>query len=148
MPRSSRSKPRPRKRPRPPSDDGAFPPAKAPVPRNANGTFQKGFSGQPGGDAGRARRALNLDTVREMHLAFRQGGRAAINKVMTQQPAVFLKLLVLLVPRELQIETRGGPNAMSTEAIEAAIERITAMLDARTIDVTPSAAEDVSASKD
>jgi len=83
-----------------------------------------------------------------MHLAFRQGGRAAINKVMTQQPAVFLKLLVLLVPRELQIETRGGPNAMSTEAIEAAIERITAMLDARTIDVTPSAAEDVSASKD
>jgi hypothetical protein len=33
-----------------------------------------------------------------MHLAFRRGGRNAIDKVMKTQPAVFLKLLVLLVP--------------------------------------------------
>jgi hypothetical protein len=39
----------------------------------------------------------------EIHLAFRRGGRKAINKVMRTQPAVFLKLLVLLVPRELQM---------------------------------------------
>ena len=30
------------------------------------------------------------------------GSRAAINKVMKQQPAAFLKLLVLLVPREMK----------------------------------------------
>ena len=42
----------------------------------------------------RSRHALNADTIREMHLAFRRGGRAAINKVMKQRPAVFLKLLV------------------------------------------------------
>jgi hypothetical protein len=53
-------------------------------------------------------RELNADTIREMHLAFRRGGRAAINKVMKQQPAVFLKLLVLLVPREMKIEHSGG----------------------------------------
>jgi hypothetical protein len=36
----------------------------------------------------RSRHALNADTIREMHLAFRRGGRAAINKVMKQQAAV------------------------------------------------------------
>ena len=66
-----------------------------------------------------------------MHLAFQRGGRAAINKVMRNQPAVFLKLLVLLVPRELQVEHRGGVKAMSDDQLEQAIEAITAMLEAR-----------------
>jgi hypothetical protein len=66
-----------------------------------------------------------------MHLAFRRGGRAAINKVMEQQPAVFLKLLVLLVPRELKVEHSGAVKAMSDEQLEAGIEAITAMLAAR-----------------
>lgn len=95
-----------------------------PAPRKANGTFQKGFSGQPGGDAGRARRALNLDTIREMHLAFQKGGRKAIMKVMTQQPAIFLKLLVLLVPRELEITTSRGAKGMTDEQLEAAVQAL------------------------
>jgi hypothetical protein len=76
----------------------------------------------------RSRHALNGDTIREMHLAFRRGGRKAIDKVMKTQPAVFLKLLVLLVPREMQVEHRGGVKAMSDDQLEAAIEAITAML--------------------
>ena len=56
------------------------------------------------GNVHRSRHSLNADTIREMHLAFRRGGRAAINKVMKQQPAVFLKLLVLLVPREMKVK--------------------------------------------
>ena len=79
----------------------------------------------------RSRHALNGDTIREMHLAFRRGGRKAIDKVMKTQPAVFLKLLVLLVPREMQVEHRGGVKAMSDDQLEAAIEAITAMLAAR-----------------
>jgi hypothetical protein len=66
-----------------------------------------------------------------MHLAFQRGGRAAINKVMKQQPAVFLKLLILLVPRELKVEHTGGVKAMSDEQLEAGIEAIQAMLAAR-----------------
>ena len=66
-----------------------------------------------------------------MHLAFRRGGRAAINKVMKQQPAVFLKLLVLLVPREVKVEHSGRVKAMSDEQLEAAIEAIQAMLEQR-----------------
>src|SRR6266511_6112082 len=66
-----------------------------------------------------------------MHKAFLEGGAAAINKVMRQQPAIFLKLLVLLVPRELEVTHSGGVKAMSDEQIEAAIEAIQAMLAAR-----------------
>jgi hypothetical protein len=92
--------------------------------------FPPGVSGNPGGSS-RARRDLNADTTREMHAAFRQGGREAIDKVMRTQPAAFLKLLVLLVPREMKVEHSGGVNAMSDEQLEAGIEAIQAMLAAR-----------------
>ena len=65
-----------------------------------NGKFAPGYSGNPGGDAGRARRELNRLTIEEMTNAFRRGGVQAINKVMKNNPAMFLKMLVLLVPRE------------------------------------------------
>jgi hypothetical protein len=101
------------------------------IERKPNGQFAKGVSGNLGGNAHRSRHALNADTIREMHLAFQRGGRAAIDKVMEQQPAVFLKLLVLLVPREMRLEHTGGVKAMSDEQIEQAIEAIQGMLAAR-----------------
>ena len=51
---------------------------------------------------------------------------------MTQQPAVFLKLLVLLVPREMAIEHKSSIKAMTDEQFEQAIEVIQGMLAART----------------
>jgi hypothetical protein len=101
------------------------------IERKPNGQFAKGVSGNLGGNAQRSRHALNADTIREMHLAFRRGGRAAINKVMKTQPAAFLKLLVLLVPREMKVEHSGGVKSMSDEQIEQAIEAIQRMLEAR-----------------
>ena len=101
------------------------------IERKPNGQFAKGSSGNLGGNAQRSRHALNADTIREMHAAFRRGGRAAIDKVMKQQPAVFLKLLVLLVPREMRVEHSGGVKAMTDEQIEQAIEAIQGMLAAR-----------------
>jgi hypothetical protein len=101
------------------------------IERKPNGQFAKGSSGNLGGNAQRSRHALTADTIREMHAAFRRGGRKAIDKVMRTQPAVFLKLLVLLVPRELKLEHSGGVKAMSDEEIEQAIEAIQTMLAAR-----------------
>ena len=108
--------------------------ARAPTPtvkRDAKGKWLPGVSGHPGGDAARARKALNAATIAEMHRAFREGGRAAILKVMKNQPAVFLKLLVLLVPREMEMTHRGGVKALSDEQLEAGIEMIQSMLAAR-----------------
>src|SRR5262249_46380546 len=80
--------------------------------------------GNAAGNVHRSRHALNADTIREMHAAFRQGGREAIEKVMRNQPAVFLKLLVLLVPREMKLEHSGGVKAMTDEQIDRAIAYI------------------------
>ena len=109
--------------------------------------FSPGVSGNPGGSS-RARRDLNADTIREMHRAFREGGRAAINKVMKTQPAAFLKLLVLLVPREMKVEHSGGVKAMSDEQLEAGIAAIQEMLakrnagtEAKVIEALPETSE-------
>jgi hypothetical protein len=87
-----------------------------------------GYSASKATDAYRGRQLLNADTIREMHIAFREGGAEAIRKVMKNQPAIFLKLLVLLVPRELQIEHRGGVKGMTEEQIVDAIEAIEGFL--------------------
>jgi hypothetical protein len=116
--------------------------------RNAKGHWMAGSSGRSGVDPGRARKALNADTIREMHLAFARGGRQAIDKVMKQQPAVFLKLLVLLVPRELEVTHSQGVKGLSDEQIAQAIDAIEEMLAKRgagakviegTVEDTPSA---------
>lgn len=99
--------------------------------RNSQGQYLKGFSGQPGGDAGRARKALNLATIRELHLAFQRGGRKAIDKVMVNAPAQFLKMLVLLVPRELEVTHSGGVKQMSDEDLERGIEALELILSKR-----------------
>jgi hypothetical protein len=99
--------------------------------RRINGRFAPGVSGNPGGSPEAARKALNKSTILEMHRAFNLGGRKAIEKVMRNQPAVFLKLLVLLVPREFQVEHKGGIKAMTDEQLEAAFELLQGMVDQR-----------------
>jgi hypothetical protein len=110
-------------------------------PRTKGGKFTPGYSGNPGGDAGRARRALNMATIREMHLAFNRGGRRAIDKVMKQSPAMFLKMLVLLVPRELDVQHSGSIKAMTDEQLETAIEALQQMIAGAGAKVINAAAE-------
>ena len=55
-------------------------------------------------------------------------GAAAIEKVCEQQPAAYMKICALLVPREIKVEHSGGVKAMSDEELEAAIELIKEML--------------------
>lgn len=103
------------------------PPVKV-AQRRPNGTWAPGFSGSMGTDAARARRQLNLSTISAMQSAFDRGGRQAIEKVMKQQPAVFLKMLVLLVPRELEITTTRGAKGMTDEQLEAAVQALESYL--------------------
>ena len=63
------------------------------IERKPNGQFAKGSSGNLGGNAQRSRHALNADTIREMHLAFRRGGRKAIEKVALTNRACTSKYL-------------------------------------------------------
>ena len=49
-------------------------------------------------------------------------------KVRKTQPAAYMKICALLVPREMKVEHSGGVKAMSDEELEAAIELIKEML--------------------
>jgi hypothetical protein len=63
-------------------------PSQKQVTRTANGQFRPGVSGNLSGNVHRSRHALNADTIREMHEAFRKGGRQAIDKVMRNDERV------------------------------------------------------------
>ena len=94
-------------------------------------TFKQGVSGNPHGNRHRTRHMLNQEFMQALLLNFRNQGKKAIEKVARDQPAAYLKILALLVPREMKVEHRGGVKAMSDEQLEAGIEAIQAMLEQR-----------------
>jgi hypothetical protein len=94
-------------------------------------TFQRGFSGNPGGNRHRTRHLLNQEFMQALLLNFRHQGKKAIEKVARNQPAAYLKILALLVPREMQIEHTNRIKQMTDEEIEQAIEAIETLLAAR-----------------
>src|SRR5262249_8378028 len=94
------------------------------VPKRINGKFAPGYSGNPGGSLEATRRSFNKDFLLALAADFKKHGAAAIEKVRKQQPAAYMKICALLVPRELQVEHSGGIKAMTDEQIERSIEFI------------------------
>ena len=62
---------------------------------------------------------------------FRHGGPKAIERVRRTQPAAYLKILALLVPREHKVEHRNLIKELSDEQLEAMIEYYEASLAAQ-----------------
>jgi hypothetical protein len=87
-------------------------------------TFKQGVSGNLHGNRHRTRHLLNQEFMQALLLNFRHQGKKAIEKVARNQPAVYLKILALLVPRELKIEQNQSVKAMTDEQLEAGIEAI------------------------
>src|SRR6516162_1538779 len=104
------------------------------VPKRINGKFAPGWSGNPGGSLEATRRSFNKDFLLALAADFKKHGAAAIEKVREQQPAAYMKICALLVPREMKLEHSGGVKAMSDEEIEQTIAAIRAMLDVRVDD--------------
>ena len=103
-------------------------------PKRINGKFAPGWSGNPGGSLEATRRSFNKDFLLALAADFKKHGEAAIEKVRKTQPAAYMKICALLVPREMQIERSGTIKQMSDEQIEEAIAAIRAMLDVRADD--------------
>jgi hypothetical protein len=74
---------------------------------------------------------LNGEFIAALLRDFRQGGPKAIERVRRTQPAVYLKILALLVPREHKVEHRNLLKEMTDEELEAAIEYLRKMLAAQ-----------------
>ena len=77
------------------------------------------------------RRSFNKDFLLALAADFKKHGAAAIEKVRKTQPAAYMKICALLVPREMQIERSSTIKQMTDEQIEEAIAAIQAMLDAQ-----------------
>ena len=77
------------------------------------------------------RRSFNKDFLLALAADFKKHGAAAIEKVRRHQPAAYMKICALLVPREMQIERSGGVKAMTEDQIVDAIAAIEGWLAAR-----------------
>jgi len=75
----------------------------------------------PGGSPEATRRLVNKAFLEALAEDFRQGGAEAIAKVRKTQPAAYMKICALLVPREMKLEHSGGVKAMTDEQLDRAI---------------------------
>src|SRR5215831_19632817 len=62
-------------------------------------------------------------------LHFRQHGKKAIEKVAREQPASYVKILALLVPREHKVEYSNSLKNWTDEELEAGIDLVKQMLE-------------------
>ena len=101
------------------------------VPKRINGKFAPGWSGNPGGSLEATRRSFNKDFLLALAADFKKHGAAAIEKVRKTQPAAYMKICALLVPREMKVEHADRVKAMTDEQIEGAIAAIEAWMAAQ-----------------
>src|SRR5215510_16056176 len=94
-------------------------------------TFKQGVSGNPHGNRHRTRHLLNQEFMQALLLNFRHEGKKASEKVARNQPAAYVKILALLVPREMQVEHTNRIKQMTDEELEAAVELLQGMIDAK-----------------
>jgi hypothetical protein len=74
---------------------------------------------------------LNGEFIAALLRDFRHGGPKAIERVRRTQPAAYLKILALLVPRKHKVEHSNPLKGLTDEQLEAMIEYIEASLAAQ-----------------
>src|SRR5215813_3867582 len=94
-------------------------------------TFKQGVSGNPHGHRHRTRHLLNQEFMQALLLHFRQHGKKAIEKVAREQPAAYLKVLALLVPREHKVEQSNVIKSLSDQELDAMVEYLKTSLAAQ-----------------
>jgi hypothetical protein len=95
------------------------------------GDFSFGDFRHPHGNRHRTRHLLNQEFMQALLLNFRHQGKKAIEKVAREQPASYLKILALLVPREHKVEHRNLIKELSDEQLEAMVEYLKTSMEAQ-----------------
>ena len=85
----------------------------------------------PAGRLRGSRNKLSEEVICALLRDFREHGEKAIAKVRRTQPAAYLKILALLIPREHKVEHRNLLKELSDEQLEAMIEHLKASLEAQ-----------------
>ena len=96
-----------------------------------NNLWQPGQSGNPAGRLRGSRNKLTEEVICALLRDFRQHGQKAVARVRQTQPAAYLKILALLIPREHKVEHSNLLKELSDEQLEAMIEYIETSLAAQ-----------------
>jgi hypothetical protein len=83
----------------------------------------------------RERARFSSEFIAALLRDFRQGGSKAIERVRRTQPAAYMKICALLVPKEMKLEHSAGVKDLTDEQLEQAIEAVKAMLDQKAGDL-------------
>ena len=81
--------------------------------------FQQGVSGNPHGNRHRTRHLLNQEFMQALLLHFRKDGKKVIEKVARNQPAAYIKICALLIPKEMKIEHFSTVKDLTDEELES-----------------------------
>src|SRR5262245_11459717 len=98
---------------------------------NCDQLFWSGGNPSGGRPGSRHRQQLNGEFIAALLRDFRHGGPKAIERVRRTQPAAYLKILALLVPREHKVEHSNLIKELTDEQLEAMIEYIETSLAAQ-----------------
>jgi hypothetical protein len=93
--------------------------------------WQPGVSGNPAGRPRGSRNALSEEVICALLRDFRQHGQKAVARVRQTQPAAYLKILALLVPREHKVQHSNPLKELTDEQLETLIEYIETSLAAQ-----------------
>jgi hypothetical protein len=93
--------------------------------------WQPGESGNPAGRLRGSRNRLSEEVICALLRDFRQHGQKAVAQVRRTQPAAYLKILALLVPREHKVQHSNSLKDLTDEQLEAMIEYIKTSLEAQ-----------------
>jgi hypothetical protein len=88
-------------------------------------------TGNPAGRLRGSRNKLSEEVICALLRDFRQHGQKAVARVRRTQPAAYLKILALLVPREHKVEHSNALKSLTDEQLEAMIEYIKSSLEAQ-----------------
>jgi hypothetical protein len=91
----------------------------------------KGVSGNARGTLEGSRRAFSADFICTLADDFRLHGRQAIEKVRKTQPAAYMKICALVVPREMKVEHSNALKNLTDEQLEAMVEYLKTSLEAQ-----------------
>ena len=94
-------------------------------------TFGRRGSGKPPGRPRGSRNALTEAVICAILRDFSKHGEKAVAEVRRKQPAAYLKICALLVPREHKVEQINTYEGLSTEQIQQYIAAIQDRLDRR-----------------
>jgi hypothetical protein len=93
--------------------------------------WQPGVSGNSAGRTRGSRNKLSEEVICALLRDFRQHGQEAVARVRRTQPAVYLKVLALLIPREHKVEHSDTLKNLSDEQLEAMVEYLKTSLEAQ-----------------